>query len=329
MTKSTLRLFFLLVLAPWGCGAAATPFSGAERYAAYVIAGKDEAQHELHDRATSMWHDIQPELTSLSTQEQARWWLARADLLQFEHRFDESLDAIETVLALGHEQENAYLMQARIALTRHDLNVAERSCQALSQHAPMDVVATCLLEVKGRAGDLTMTYPALQRLEARNQDPSSSLTRWRRQILAEQAQLLGHYDDALRWLGYPQYNQQPVVAQKQIIDVLIATDRIAEIFTVVGECPAVNALPVDSLLVRIAHAETLLGSQSCWRDVTAERIEMRVLRADKLHTSDLAYFFTYVEPDADQALHWAELNIAVAREPFDRQLLAAAEELQP
>ncbi|RUO42121.1 hypothetical protein CWE22_08235 [Pseudidiomarina aestuarii] len=329
MTKSTLRLLVLLVLAPWGCGIAATPFSGAERYAAYVVAGKDEAQHELHDRAASLWNDIQPQLTTLSNREQARWWLARADLLQFEHRFDESLAAIETVLKLGYEQENAYLMQARIALTRNELAVAERSCQALSQYSPMDVVATCLLEVKGRAGDLTMSYPALVRLEERNQDPSSALTRWRRQILAEQAQLLGLYNDALRWLDYPNYAEQPVVAQKQMIDVLIATNRLADVFAVVGECPAVNAIPVDSLLVRIAHAETLQGAQSCWRDVTAERIEMRVLRADKLHTSDLAYFFTHVEPDADQAMHWAELNIAVAREPFDRQLLAAAEELQP
>ncbi|HET8817883.1 MAG TPA: hypothetical protein VFM61_10605, partial [Pseudidiomarina sp.] len=299
------------------------------RYAAYVTAGKDEAQHELHDRAASLWHDIQPELTELSTREQARWWLARADLLQFEHRFDESLDAIETVLELGYEQENAYLMQARIALTRHELERAQYACQALSQYSPMDVVATCLLEVKGRAGDLKMTYPALQRLEARNQDPNSALTRWRRQILAEQAQLLGLNNEALRWLGYPQYAEQPVVAQKQIIEVLIAMDRLTEVFNVVGECPKINALPVDSLLVRIAHAEMLLGAQSCWRDVTAERIDMRVLRADKLHTSDLAYFFTHVEPDANQAMHWAELNIAVAREPFDRQLLAAAEELQP
>ncbi|WP_417657351.1 tetratricopeptide repeat protein [Pseudidiomarina aestuarii] len=329
MTKNTLRLLVLLVLAPWGCGVAATPFSGAERYAAYVIAGKDESQHELHDRATVLWHDIQPELTTLSTREQARWWLARADLLQFEHRFDAALDAIETVLALGYEQENAYLMQARIALTRNELDVAERSCQALSQYSPMDVVATCLLEVKGRSGDLTMSYPALVRLEERNQDPTSALTRWRRQILAEQAQLLGLYSDALRWLGYPNYAEQPVVAQKQIIDVLIATDRTAEVLEMVGQCPEINAIPVDSLLVRIAHAENLVGSQSCWRDVTAERIELRVLRADALHTSDLAYFFTHVEPNAEQALHWAELNIAVAREPFDRQLLAAAEELQP
>ncbi|MEX1221220.1 MAG: hypothetical protein WEA82_03795 [Idiomarina sp.] len=327
MTKNGLRILVLLVFTPLGCGVAAAPFSEAERYAAYVTAGKDETQHELHDQAADLWQQVQPQLATLPSKEKARWWLAQADLLQFEHRFDNALKALDKVLKEQEFQENAYLMQARIALTRHDLAAANTACQQLVDHAPMDVVATCMLEVQGRAGELATSYPALQRLHARNQNPESSLTQWRKQILAEQAQLLERYDEALQWLGYPNYEQQPVVTQKQLLDVLLAMGQAAAIFEIITSCPRVNQLPVDSLLVRIAHAERIQNKQSCWREVAQQRIELRKLRADKLHTSDLAYYFTYVEPDAQQALHWAKLNFAVAREPFDRQLLSAASEI--
>ncbi|RUO66423.1 hypothetical protein SAMN06297229_0067 [Pseudidiomarina planktonica] len=329
MTKNGLRVLVLLVFTPLGCGVAAAPFSEAERYAAYVTAGKDETQHELHDQAAELWQQAKPELASLPSKERARWWLAHADLLQFEHRFDEALQAIDKVLKEQELQENAYLIQARIALTRHDLAAANTACQQLVDHAPMDVVATCMLEVQGRAGELATSYPALQRLHTRNQNPESALTKWRKQILAEQAQLLERYDEALRWLGYPNYQQQAVVVQKQLLDVLLAMGRGNEVLELTGKCPAVSKLPVDSLLVRIAHAESLQNKQHCWRQVAQERMQLRKLRADELHTSDLAYYFTYVQPDAEQAVHWAKLNSAVAREPFDRALLKAAQEIQP
>jgi hypothetical protein len=337
MIKTHLRHYALGVLLAVGCGYAAASGSKAEQYASYVIEGKNDAQHHLHQQAAIMWQAAAPQLTTLAKSEQAQWWLAQADLLQFEHRFDAALLALDKVLALSALQQSAYLMQARIALTRHNLPLATQACQALAAYAQFDVVATCLLEVKGRAGELTSSYIALQRLQARytdshiraNTGTSSALALWRYQILAEQAQLLKRYDEALIWLDYANYATNPVVMQRQILDVLLVTERADDIIRLAGTCPIVDALPADSMLVRIAHAEAKLGMQHCWRNVAAQRMHLRELRADVLHTSDLAYYFIYLQPNATKALHWARQNIAVAQEPFDQQLLAAAKEIAP
>lgn len=329
MTSYRLTNLVCLVFILMSCGVAAASFSNAERYATYVGAGKDEKQHELHDKAARLWQQIQPDLAGLPSYERAKWWLARADLLQFEHRFDDALKAIDKVLTEGHLQQNALLMQARIHLTRHNLEAANSACNQLAEYSAMDIVATCLLEVRGRAGELDGSYQALQRLQSRNQDSRSALSLWRMQILAEQAQLLGRYDEALQWLEHERYAEQPLVVQKQIVDVFFAMGRSDAVLDLNEPCPQVNELPVDSMLVRIAHAERIQDNRSCWRDLAKERMQIRALRADELHTSDLAYYFIYVEPAAEHALHWAELNFSVAKEPFDRELLAAAEELQP
>lgn len=329
MIKIHLRHYALGGLLAVGCGYAAASVSKAEQYASYVIAGKNDAQHHLHQQAAIMWQAAAPQLTTLTKLEQAQWWLARADLLQFEHRFDAALLALDKVLALSTLQQSAYLMQARIALTRHNLPLATQACQALTAYAQFDVVATCLLEIKGRAGELTTSYVALQRLQARNTETGSALALWRYQILAEQAQLLKRYDEALIWLDYANYATNPVVMQRQILDILLVTERAEDIMRLSGICPIVDALPVDSLLVRIAHAEAKLGMQHCWRKVAAERMHLRELRADALHTSDLAYYFIYLQPNATKALHWARQNIGVAQEPSDQQLLAAAKEILP
>lgn len=330
MTNVGRAFAVLLSCSALGCGtSAAAPFSDAEQYAQYVTAGKQEAQHDLHDKADDLWQAVQPQLAQLSAQQQALWWVSRADVLQFEHRFDEALAALQNAYEQGHYRATIHLMQARIALTQADTAAAQRACQQLADYAPMDVTATCLLEVKGRNGELSSTYPVLKALHARNNDASSELSLWRRQLLAEQAHLLGAYDEALHWLQYRQYQQQPVVMQKQIIEIFVTTQRAAEALTIAGGCPTTNAIPVDSLIVRFAHAEQVSQQSSCWRELAQQRIDIRVLRGDRLHAADLAYYFTYVTADAERALQWAQHNSDVAQEPFDQQLLAAAKELQP
>ncbi|WP_445428239.1 hypothetical protein [Alishewanella sp. HL-SH05] len=327
MSKSTYWRFAIGVMFSVVCGSAAATAVKAEHYAELVIQGKQAAQHQLHEDAEILWQLMAPRLASLPAIEQAQWWLAQADLLQFEHRFAEALTALEQVLALQQLHEPVYLMQARIALTRDDLARATQACRALTGYSQIDVVATCLLEVQGRAGQLESSYTRLQQLHLRNSNSTEALQQWRLQILAEQAHLLGRYNEALEWLDYPNYFQQPEVMQRQMLDILLQTGRAAEVLALSGVCPKVDALPSDSLLVRVAYAEAQLGEQQCWREVTAQRMHLRELRADALHTADIAYYFSYVAPDGEKARYWAKQNMAVAQEPFDKQLLAAAQEL--
>lgn len=331
MTKFTKRSPFLMVVLVLGCGvSAAAPFSDAKHYAMLVQEGKHEATHSFHQDAEVIWQRNQSYLSDMAPLQQAQWYLARADFLQFEHRFEEALQTLDKVEETGFLVSNALLIRARISLTIGALEEARMACQNLRVLVSVDTWATCLLEVEGRSGDLSQSYEALKRIAERNTDTSDDVTTWRYQILAEQAQLLGHYNEALQWLNGASYATQPVVAQKQILDIWFKQKRPELVVTVMPQCPKPDNLVPDSLIVRFARAERENNRQiTCWRSLASERIAIRELRHDRLHTADLAYYHTYVSGDAQAAVYWAELTVTVAREPFDYMLLEAAQELSP
>lgn len=330
MTKVNTYTPFLMVLLVLvlGCGAAAAPFSSAQQYARLVEEGKQEATHSYHQEAEEVWRSVSARIPSLDTAERAQWYLARADYLQFGHQFAAALDTLERVEATGMLMSSALLMRARILLTLGEVEQAATACQQLRGLAPVDVWATCELEVKGRAGELKLAYEGLRQLADPNPTNASAIGLWRRQILAEQAHLLGNYEAALNWLQSDNYAAQPVVMQKQIIDVWLLQKRPQQALSQTTECPADDALLPDSLIVRFARAELEADSEfTCWRELAAERIYIRELRHDELHTADLAYYHAYISKDAEAALYWARLTVSVSREPFDLALLDAAKEL--
>jgi len=266
--------------------------------------------------------------------------LAQADTLQYEHKFDEALALLKRVLERDEQMQQARLMQARILLAQGRIEAAKESCLALMGEAPLTISGTCLLEVRGRetfvARDLEalqQTYQQLQQLHrprARSGMPEnpSAVFVWQRQLLAEQAFLLGHFSESAQWLSYATYAQHPTVNQLRLLDSWQAMEQPRKILATQEGCPRVGYLPEDSIIVRLAAAEQGLATgQRCWQKLAAERIAIRVARADPLHTSDLAYYFIYVQPDSAKAQLYAEQNYAVAREPADQRLLAAAQQL--
>ncbi|WP_417666039.1 tetratricopeptide repeat protein [Pseudidiomarina sp.] len=328
MSKVNTYTPFLMVLLVLGCGAAAAPFSSAQHYAKLVEEGKQEATHAYHQEAEELWRSVSARIPSLDTTERAQWYLARADYLQFGHQFAEALDTLKRVEATGTLMSSALLMRARILLTLGEVERAAIACKQLRGLAPVDVWGTCELEVKGRAGELKLAYEGLNRLADQDKTRTSAIVLWRRQILAEQAHLLGNYEAALNWLQSDNYAAQPVVVQKQIIDVWLLQNRPQQVLSQTSECPANDSLLPDSLIVRFARAELEAESAlTCWRQLAAERIYIRELRHDELHTADLAYYHAYISKDADAALYWARLTVSVSREPFDLVLLDAAKEL--
>lgn len=266
--------------------------------------------------------------------------LTQADTLQYEHKFDEALALLERVLERDEQMQQARLMQARILLAQGRIQAAKESCLALMGKASLTISGTCLLEVRGRetfvARDLDalqQTYLQLQQLHRSQahsgmpENPSAVFV-WQRQLLAEQAFLLGHFSESTQWLNYATYAQHPTVNQLRLLDSWQAMEQPRKILATQEGCPRVGYLPEDSIIVRLAAAEQDLATgQRCWQKLAAERIAIRVARADPLHTSDLAYYFIFVQPDVGKAQLYAEQNYAVAREPADQRLLAAAQQL--
>ncbi|WP_258807300.1 hypothetical protein [Pseudidiomarina sp. CB1] len=265
--------------------------------------------------------------------------LQQADALQYNHEFDAALQLLSRVIAQGQYVEQARLMQARILLAQGRIDAARESCAALMGKASLTITGTCLLEVRGRAAfsendqqTLEQAYTQLQQLAVplraeRSDQISPEIFVWQRQLLAEQAFLLGRFVESIQWLNYADYNEHPTVNQIRLLDSWLAMKQPERLFAVHDHCPQVGKLPPDSIIVRLAAAERQRSTEQCWQKLAAERIAIRVARADPLHTSDLAYYFVHVAPNAAQAQQYASQNYAVAREPADQRLLLAAQAL--
>ncbi len=256
--------------------------------------------------------------------------LSEADALQYGHRFDDALNVLDQVLKQQPDHLQARLMQARIHLAQGALKQAQRSCQALLGEVSMTLSATCLLEVAGRMHPdrLANTYQQLSKLY-QQQPASKDIRHWQQQILAEQAYALGHYDDVARWFAGRDFNDHPVVNQKLLADAWLAAADPQRLLAAYPDCPQLGQLPEDSMLVRIAHASIDANNdRHCWQQLTAQRMQIRIARDEALHTADIAYYFAYVAIDPTQALHYAELNYNVAKEPADQELLERARSLQ-
>lgn len=325
LTGTALWLTGAALAAPAISAAPALPT--ASHYAELVRAGKAAAQHELHEDAAALWQTAAPQLSQLSLSERAQWWLARADLLQFQHQFEAALDALQQVQETDTFATSRALMAARIHLAQDNLTAAQNECRALFGQAQSDVVATCLLEVQGRSGKVAESYQALAKIAARNREDLSDIGIWRREILAEFAASLGRYDEALSWLSFAPLSQQSEAIQKQRLSFLIPAGKAEQVLALMGQCPAPAVVLSDSILVRIAHAEAVLNQRQCWRQLVAERMRIRVLRDDEVHAADVAYYFVHVNPQQALAKRWAERNLTIAQEPADKALLRAAMEL--
>lgn len=267
--------------------------------------------------------------------------LDQADALQYDHQFDSALALIKRALHQGEQVQRARLMQARILLAQGRIADARNSCASLMGKASLTITGTCLLEVRGREvfaannqEALAQTYRQLQQIAVPIEtSPAlanlSEIVIWQRQILAEQAFLLGRFSESITWLNYAPFDEHPTVNQLRILDNWLAMSQPEKAFEVRKGCPQVGKLPPDSIIVRLAAAERALETKECWQNLASERIAIRVARNDPLHTSDLAYYFVHVAPDATKAQRYAQQNFAIAQEPADQRLLLAAQALQP
>lgn len=254
------------------------------------------------------------------------WLLASADLLQYQHQFSEASKYLEQILKLRPSHLQASLMLARIALARGNTVAAKSLCTSLFGRHSLSVVSTCLLEVEGRADRPLAAYTQLTELQKRQpQDIEvGAIERWRLQILAEQALLLERYAEARSWL-----NQLPedttIVEEKLLLDsyLLDTSDSLPE--SLIADC---TSQLTDALAVRVALVQQRLHGGGCWVDYIKQRMHLRVLRNDRLHSADIAFYFTYLVQQPESAIKWANINYSVAKEPFDKRLLADAQQLQ-
>ena len=268
----------------------------------------------------SWFHEAEYWLSKVSVANHANieYQLLAADLKQQQHQFDAALARLEQVFKLQPHHLTASLMAARIYLATAQHQAAQDACARLWQQ-DLFLFSVCSYEVAGRKGNWQQSYTALQTLYQRQQSLPITIELWLRGILAEQAEQTGQLAQARDCLN-PVLAQAPTSLWLKWADLSLALADDELVYQQLMPKHQQLAL-ADSLLVRLAAAEQNLNKGTIISTELAQSVKLRLARGDTDHAADIAHYYLKVNPDAEAALHWAELNYLSAKEPDDLMLL--------
>jgi hypothetical protein len=257
-------------------------------------------------------------------------WLVWAQVQQHQHNFVIAQAALEKVFAADPSNETANLLAARIFIIQEKPLAARNACLKLLGNADLLTITACSLEANSylHPNDLNNSYQQLAELVKHQGLPDDERATWLIQLLADFTMRNNDPANAATWLQQRLTNAS-VNYLAQWADVQLALGNSQIVLTQL--VPIVNAAPEmdDALLVRLALSEKNLDNENIkegkhWQTQLAERIALREQRQDSLHASELAIYYLDIAPNAQKALHWAEINFSKTREYSDKKLLARA-----
>lgn len=256
----------------------------------------------------------------------ATYWLALADSAQQQHQFQDALGYLAKVQALDPANINALLMTHRIYLVQNNTEAALKQCKKLQGQQELFLLSLCSLETTGRQEKTKDSYKALQLLARQQHHLPLAQWYWLMAVLAEQAEALHQKDQARSWLDQvitaAQAQQAPLPIWVKWADLTLEQDS-ALVYQKLQHLHQQFPLE-DALLLRLALAEQQSGAGVQYQQLMQQRVQLRELRADTLHSADLAHYYLRLAPDHTKALYYARLNIQQAQEPDDHQLLTKA-----
>ncbi|MBB3169030.1 hypothetical protein [Simiduia aestuariiviva] len=251
-------------------------------------------------------------------------WYIWATIRQQQHEFDTALEALQEITSPAPEYESAQLMRARIFLTQGNTRAAQKSCLSLVGITDLLTLSACTLEAT--PDNLAANYQHLSGLIDSHGLPAEPKRSWIMQLMAQMAMQLNRPEQAVQWLGAPTTTAS-VSWLSQWADLHFALQDPATVYRHLDQLAQMLAAQQlsleDGLLLRLAHAGQLLNKLS-WQSLVEARMALRETRSDLQHASDLAYYFIYLAPNPNKALHWAGVNLQSANEAADQQLMQRA-----
>jgi Tfp pilus assembly protein PilF len=260
------------------------------------------------------------------------WWdaphppnavlLQKAIILQSIHRFDESLAALESVLAADPNNGQAWLTRATVLAVVGRHAEATNACNSLRGLAYDIVVRACLANVGALDGHAQASYADLSMALAQYPNAAPSVRTWVGTLLAEMASRLGrpaeaevHFRDAMA-IDKPDGYLLGAYA-----DFLLDRKRYAEAATLVK-----SRTRNDALLLRHALALKMQQAPEAAADIEAlrQRFEAAAMRGDSVHQREQARYELHLLGQPHQALRTALSNWNVQKEPADLRILLEA-----
>lgn len=256
----------------------------------------------------------------------AGYWLAMADTAQQQHQFDNALNYLAKVQQLEPDNLNALLMKQRIYLVQNNTTAALAECKKLLGQQELFLLSLCSLEVVGRQGKTKDSYKALQLLARQQQNVPLPQQQWLLAVLAEQAETLQQTGTARGWLEQLLFARgaetAPLPLWVKWADLTLPQDP-ALVYHTLRDLHQQQQLE-DALLLRLALAEKQQAAGQDFQQQMHQRVQLRELRQDTLHSADLAHYYLRLAPDPKKAWYYAKLNSQQAQEPDDQALLSLA-----
>lgn len=260
------------------------------------------------------------------------WWdaphppnvvlLQKAIILQSVHRFDESLAALESVLAADPNNGQAWLTRATVLAVVGRHAEARNACTSLRGLAYDIVLRACVANVGALDGHAQASYADLSTALSQYPNADPGVRTWVGTLLAEMATRLGrlaeaeaHFRDAIA-IDKPDGYLLGAYA-----DFLLDRKRYAEAAALVK-----SRTRNDALLLR--HALALKMQQAPEADADIEALRQRfaaaAMRGDSVHQREQARYELHLLGQPHQALRTALSNWNVQKEPADLRILLEA-----
>lgn len=247
-----------------------------------------------------------------------------ARVLQKEHLFNEAINVANQVLAIEPNHSNSHLLLANIYMTKGRFIEAKQQCVALIGLVSITTTSTCVLDVQSQHDDLLQSYQSLKKI-TQNKDISLATTH----VLSEMSYRLNNYDAAFAYIQDIDLRKAPVSLIVLWADIQLELNNDQQLLDTLGELLTDNNNLEDAILLRLAIAEKKLNnSDKKWQTMMKSRVDLRELRQDTFHASDLAKYYIAVQPNGQKALYWANINWQQAKMSADEQLIIQAKAMQ-
>ena len=241
----------------------------------------------------------------------------RGMLRQYRHDFDDALSDFAAALAQDPERADAHAWRGAIYLVEGKYDNARNECAALLKLQRPVLEGGCTGLTQAYTGQLNSAYATLQHALTLARDDDQR--RWLLTRLGEVSAWLGqnaraerHYRNALA------LSQDDAYLLAAWADFLLDNKRPAEILRLLAKWEA-----SDPLLLRLAEAETLLGTSSAKAHVQSleDRFVAANLRGDTTHRAEEARFQLRLRKNSTLAVQLAAANYQVQKEPRDLRVL--------
>lgn len=258
------------------------------------------------------------------------WWNAeivpppilrlRAKLKEKEHRYDDAIEDLVLLTSTRSDDAQATMELVNLYRLKGDLRKANFWLDKLAQFATEIPVAISRMPLDAMSGRAEKTLATLERLIPKIETDFPAAMTWVRMTQAETSEILGHYDDAIKFYKDAlQASPRNFSVKRAFSDLLIRQGSFDDALAMVE-----HDLADDGCLLMAAVAARGAGhldKAGVWADQLKQRFDETRQRGDQPHRRFVTRYYLDLADDPKLALSEALDNWEHQKEMIDARLV--------